>query len=382
MFFSILLLSMLVGVMGPLFAVFNDSCNLASDLPQEMDTYLRPLLDQQLPLDARTTTATLTRDSSSLMAMDVDMALGALKTCLDPMSSDPNLAAPLQAEFMNYLDQIDLSSLETLGPLDTRALFSQFYDMRDEAAGISPSSFGLHDDNITAVARVCDTCTGWTDVNPQNATCDGRCADVANCEQQRQEACALATNMTHARDYIRNTSAAVVAMFDTVGEQIEDLSMSVEQLVVELNATRDAVAPYIEHTAQISLGQCGFMATGYAAMVNGMCGSPSSLSGMLWLFVSLAVVCAAGVCIIVTMMYINCRCGRVGQDDHNQVKEIGETLQRTWTQGVRSASSLIKRISSRNLAVTEGGVQMAKYAPRETELPGDMYADAQPCSYV
>jgi len=375
---SILLLSLLAMAIGPLAAAFSDSCNLVHDLPADLGLYLRPGLEALLD-DTTSPSSVLSNapesglDASSISNnVSVDAMLGALRSCLEEDAHGVSLSESLnlQAQFTSYLEQVDLNLLDNgEGFFNATTFFADFYSMRDKVATITPQSFGIHPQNISAAAQICASCTGWaTSGNSQHSDCENQCDDPllgAACEEARERVCAASANMTKAHDYILNTSAAIRTMFDAVEVKIEGLVLSAAALVTALNETSDSMRPYLDEVVALEFGRCGFVAAAYTNVTGGICGSPSLLLGALWLYISISVVGLVCVGVIVTMMYVNCRCGGVGQEGHNHVKEIRTTLSRTLSQGAHSASGFLERLSGGGK-----GWKTSRYAPRETELPG------------
>merc|ERR1711939_188490 len=134
-------------------------------------------------------------------------------------------------------------------------------------------------------------------------------------------------------EFLAALTVEATERFEAQAALVQDLSDHFTNLHRELQATRDEFGPFSASLSGISeYSSCNFVVDFYDRTRQAVCGSPSTLSGLVWFATCLALVPVFSIGLMITTMCINCRIGGIGQPHHNHIKDIHHHTKRSFTK--------------------------------------------------
>ena len=158
-----------------------------------------------------------------------------------------------------------------------------------------------------------DTCSDCSSgVFPSSADLPGSSGGFSSCAVWQAVFCQVDSNITT----LDTELSAVQDEFTIVRTGILDMFASLQELKDSLDIVYGNVTDLANSVFTLNdFARCGFIGEFYNGMVEALC--PGSASGLLWLAYSMNIMCITVLCIIVTIILINCRLGGVGQPRHH-----------------------------------------------------------------
>lgn len=318
----------------------------------------------------------------------VDLSMETGLRVVDACWEDENLmdALNLTNTLSTFVGRVDFSALDDLS-IDPRTMFRDFYGFKAEVAALTPEKFGLNLSTIVALERVCDTCTGFDDLPESEkqayttpaaggGNCDNKCNDTrlfpavpgapkgqmyAHCRTIQKESCTVEQRLRAGYDDIVKLTKEANTRLEAQTALVQGLSDHVTSLHRQLNNTRSEFKPFADSLPGINkYSSCHFVVKFFESTRSAVCGSPSTLSGMLWFATSLATVPLLSIGLVVATMCINCRIGGIGQVNHDHLQDIKDQTKRgihhiktRFTRNPRIATRTVKAAPSEQLFPSE-----------------------------
>jgi len=220
-----------------------------------------------------------------------------------------------------------------------------------------------------------DTCSDCSfGVFPSSADLPGSSGGFSSCAVWQAVFCQVDSNITT----LDTELSAVQDEFTIVRTGILDMFASLQELKDALDIVYGNVTDLANSVFTLNdYARCGFIGEFYNGMVEALC--PGSASGLLWLAYSMNIMCITVLCIIVTIILINCRLGGVGQPRHHSDPKnllphnIPKLFKGGWNgnSGSKVApASGGKQLSAQEAAEADNVIAMSKAADSNGDAAG------------
>jgi hypothetical protein len=334
-------------ILFPLSIIVTDTCVIFERFGADHASYLNniiPMLSSNLESDGGLSSDSDSSSSgySDMFSFDIvsgtEAALGACfanTSLLDALNITDTLYSYVAAVDFSILDSLDVASL-----IDITAINSQLNEVTS-SMDIYTVLAPYDADDETALTSACDTCSDFGAAADALNAVPFFTVTITTSDKDSMNSCSdCVSGIFSATDLPGSTTQACGVwqqVFCEVGGNITDFSNSLDvvqsnfaEVETGLNLMYNnmnvlqnelvAVATNIEIFAQSVYGLdeyafCGWLIEFYDAMIMALC--PGSTSGLLWLSYALNLTCTTVLCMIVSILLINCRLGGVGQPKHH-----------------------------------------------------------------